>query len=78
MSDHEKTELEQNLTSRSTWIRLIYMLLFGFIIWLASIVLTVVVVLQFLHMLITGQRNDNLGNRYRSMCAQGDTASAVE
>ncbi|MCZ6561148.1 MAG: DUF4389 domain-containing protein [Gammaproteobacteria bacterium] len=60
MADHEKTELEQNLTARSTWIRLIYMVLFGFIIWLASIVLTVVVVLQFLHMLFTGKRNDNL------------------
>ncbi len=60
MSDHEKSELEQNLTSRSTWVRLIYMLLFGLIIWVASVVLTMVVVLQFLHMLITGQRNDNL------------------
>lgn len=60
MTDHEKTELEQNLTSRSTWVRLIYMLLFAFIFWLASMVLTVVVVLQFLHILIAGKGNDNL------------------
>lgn len=60
MSDHEKSELEQNLTARNTWVRVIYMLLFGFIFWLGSIVLTVVVVLQFLHMLIAGKGNDNL------------------
>lgn len=60
MTDHEKTELEQNLTSRSTWVRLLYMLLFAFIFWLASMVLTVVVVLQFLHILIAGKGNDNL------------------
>jgi len=74
MSDNEKSELEQNLTSRNTWVRLVYMLLFGFIFWLGSIVLTVVVILQFLHMLIAGKGNDNLlqfgrqlGNYYRQV-----------
>jgi hypothetical protein len=60
MSDNEKSELEQNLTSRNTWVRLVYMLLFGFIFWLGSVVLTLVVVLQFVHVLITGKGNDNL------------------
>ncbi|MCH6572122.1 MAG: DUF4389 domain-containing protein [Gammaproteobacteria bacterium] len=60
MSDHEKSELEQHLTARNTWVRLVYMLLFGLIFWLGSIVLTLVVVLQFLHMLIAGKANDNL------------------
>ncbi len=60
MNDQEKSELEQNLTARNTWVRLIYMLLFGFIFWIGSIVLTMVVVLQFLHMLIAGKANDNL------------------
>lgn len=60
MTDHEKTDLEQNLTSRSTWMRLIYIVLFAIIFWLATPILAVVVVLQFLNVLITGQRNDNL------------------
>ena len=60
VTEYDKTELEQNLTSRNTWIRLIYMLLFGFIFWLSSMILVVVVVLQFLHVLIAGKGNDNL------------------
>jgi hypothetical protein len=60
VTEYDKTELEQNLTSRNTWMRLIYMLLFGFIFWLSSMVLVVVVVLQFLHVLIAGKGNDNL------------------
>jgi len=60
MTDHEKTELEQNLTSRSTWMRLIHIVLFAIIFWLAIPVLAVVVVLQFLNVLITGQRNETL------------------
>jgi len=60
MNDHEKSELEQHLTSRNTWLRLIYMLLFAFIFWIAIPVLAVVVILQFLNVLVTGKGNQNL------------------
>lgn len=60
MSEVEKNPIEEHLTERSTWLRLLFMLLFGFIFWLASMALSIVVVIQFFHVLFTGERNEIL------------------
>lgn len=53
-------ELKGNLLSSRHWLRLVFMLLFAAIIQLAGIIMWVVVGLQFLFSLITGQSNVNL------------------
>lgn len=52
--------LKSNVTSPDHWIRLFFMVLFGFVLQLASLVVGVVVLLQFLFALLTGSDNDNL------------------
>lgn len=51
------TELKSNLSSKQTWMRGLYMLLFVVIYHVAEVVIGAVVVLQFLFSLITGQTN---------------------
>ena len=52
--------IKENIRSRPTWTRGLYMLLFTIIYGLAEIVLTAVVVFQFLYVLITGKAIQNL------------------
>lgn len=54
------TELKSHLASRHTWLRGFYMLLFAVIYHVAEFVIGVVVVLQFLFSLFTGQVNTRL------------------
>ncbi len=51
-----------NLANPDTWIRLIYMILFGLLLALARLVIWVVAVLQFLLVLFSGSDNINLRN----------------
>ncbi len=53
-------QLKSNLTSSKHWLRLVFMLLFAAILQLASLIMWVLVVLQFLFSLITGQDNEHL------------------
>lgn len=53
-------ELKSNLLSKDHWLRFLYMALFVVILYFASIVALVVVVLQFLFALISGRDNGNL------------------
>ena len=53
-------QLKQNLVSGKHWSRLAFMVLFAIFIQVASIVMGVVVVLQFVFAVITGQDNLNL------------------
>ncbi len=55
----EKT-LKANLTNTDTWMRLVYMILFAVIFNVAELVAGVVVVVQFLFRLITGEANEPL------------------
>ncbi len=55
-----KDELKSNLLSPKHWQRLIYMLLFAVLLYVASITVWVLVALQFLFALITGRDNANL------------------
>ena len=56
----EKEELREHLTTRATWMRGLYILLFAVIYSLAELVLIAVVVFQFLARLITGEVNARL------------------
>src|SRR5690606_11586995 len=53
-------ELKSNLLSSRHWLRLVFMLLFAALLQVASIIMWVLVVLQFVFSLITGQDNINL------------------
>ena len=55
--DLETGKLEQNLKSRATWLRLLFMALFGLFISFAGMVGTVIVVIGFFWVLFTGEVN---------------------
>ncbi len=52
--------IKENVTQQSTWMRLVYMVLFAVIFNIAEFVITVVVVVQFLFKLFIGRANENL------------------
>ena len=52
--------IKDNVTQQSTWMRLVYMVLFAVIFNIAEFVITVVVVVQFLFKLFVGRVNENL------------------
>ncbi len=56
----EKEELREHLTTRATWIRGLYMLLFAVIYSLAEVVVVAVVLFQFIARLVTGEVNERL------------------
>ncbi len=53
-------QLKSNLTSSKHWVRLIYMLLFAVFVYVASFVVGVLVMVQFIFALITGSDNRKL------------------
>ncbi|HVY64276.1 MAG TPA: DUF4389 domain-containing protein [Gammaproteobacteria bacterium] len=59
-SSDQPRPLEEHLTARSTWLRLVFMIVLGICHELARLVGAVVVILQFLHVLFTGAPNDRL------------------
>ena len=59
-SSGEMGQLEQNLKRRSTWLRLIFMIVFAAIYMLTRIVFAAVVVFQFFWVLFTAETNKNL------------------
>ena len=54
------TELTQHVKSRSTWVRLLFMLLFAVIFYIAEMVLFAVAAIQFLFKLFSGAPNARL------------------
>ena len=56
----DNEQLKSNLTSSKHWLRLVFMLLFAAVLQLASLVMWVVVAVQFLFSLITGEDNLHL------------------
>lgn len=54
--------IEDNLKSKSTWIRLVFMVVFCFLAWVAVLVASAVVLLGFLWVLFTGETNEQLRN----------------
>lgn len=51
---------EENIKSRSTWIRLVYMVMYAFLFMVSEFVLCAVVVIQFIWRIVEGQSNDKL------------------
>lgn len=60
VEDSDSGKIEKNLKSRATWLRLLFMCIFGLLGSLASLVVSVVVVLGFLMVLFTGEVNREL------------------
>jgi len=54
------SDFENNLKSRSTWLRLVYMIVLGALYALSRLVVFAVVVLQFLWVLFTSETNQRL------------------
>lgn len=52
--------IKSNLTSSKHWLRLVFMLLFAAILHVASFVMWVLVIAQFIFSLLTGEDNANL------------------
>ena len=56
----ERSDLEKNMMARSTWVRLLFMILFAFLYGLSRFVIMAVVAIQFFHVLFTGNTNGQL------------------
>jgi len=61
--------MEENLKSRSTWLRLVFMVIFYFLISVAAMVTTAVVVLGFFWLLFTGDANQQLKRLGQSLAS---------
>ena len=59
--DHSETRIEDNLKSRRTWLRLLFMILFLALWSISRVVVLAVVVLQIFWALISGETNARLG-----------------
>lgn len=57
---HEESPLERNIKSRSTWLRLFFMLVVILLYGVSRVVLGAVVLVQFFFVLFTGQGNAGL------------------
>ena len=55
-----ESRMQENLKSRNTWLRLLFMVMYSVLIWLAGLVGIVVVILGFLWVLFTGEVNREL------------------
>ncbi|MEO1202823.1 MAG: DUF4389 domain-containing protein [Pseudomonadota bacterium] len=61
--------IEDNLKSRSTWIRFLFMIAFIVIANVAAMVATIVVILGFLWVLLTGETNEQLRQAGRALAS---------
>ncbi len=59
--DRNDSTIEENLKSRSTWLRLLFMILFLALWSISRVVVFTVVVLQFFWVLFAGETNARLG-----------------
>jgi hypothetical protein len=56
----QRSDLEKNMTARSTWLRLIFMIIVGFLYAISRVVTGAVIIIQFFNVLITGKTNEQL------------------
>jgi len=63
----ERREFEEHIKSRTTWLRLVFMVIFVFLYGISRFVIGAVVVLQFLWVLFTGETNDRLKSLGQSL-----------
>ena len=69
VEDADSGKIEQNLKSRTTWLRLLFMCLCSLLISLASLVGSVVVILGFLWVLFNGEVNRQLQQTGQSLAS---------
>ena len=55
-----KNDLGKHVAAKSTWMRLFFMIVFGIIYGISRLVIGAVVVIQFFHVLFTGDVNEPL------------------
>ena len=55
-----RREFEEHIKSRTTWLRLVFMVVFVFLYGISRFVVGAVVLLQFLWVLFTGETNERL------------------
>ena len=67
--DTRTDDLEHNVKSRATWLRLVFMLVFVVIANVAAIVTSVIVALSFFWVLFTGEVNEQLRHAGRALGA---------
>lgn len=67
----ERSDLEKNITARSTWIRLIFMIICAVLWGISRAVTTAVVVIQFFYVLLSGDTNDQLKTFGHSLAIYG-------
>lgn len=60
IDDKGSAPIEENIKSRSTWMRGVFMCIYFALIWLTSLVGTFVIVLGFLWVLFKGEQNAQL------------------
>lgn len=53
-------ELKENISQRSTWLRLLYIILLAVIFTITEFIIAVVVLVQFAFLLLSGKTNDDL------------------
>lgn len=56
----EPSDLEKNVKSRTTWLRLFFMIILAFLYTLSRFVIAAVVIIQFFHVLLQGVKNESL------------------
>lgn len=69
VDDEEPGRLEQHLTSRATWTRLLFMIVMTILYSVSRIVVGAVVILQFLCVLFSGKTNERLTETGQSLAA---------
>lgn len=60
MSEQNQEQIKQNLKDCNQWMRILYMVLFAIILYFASMVTGILIVVQAIFALITGEDNKNL------------------
>ncbi|MDB2705345.1 DUF4389 domain-containing protein [Pseudomonadota bacterium] len=60
MAEQNQEQIKQNLKDSSQWMRILYMVLFAIILYFASMVTGLLIVVQAIFALITGEDNKNL------------------
>ena len=56
----EPSDLEKNVKSRATWLRLFFMVILTVLYGLSRLVIAAVVIIQFFHVLLQGDKNESL------------------
>ena len=57
---HGPSDLQKNIKSRATWLRLFFMIILALLYGLSRLVIVAVVVIKFFYVLIKAEKNDSL------------------